>query len=360
MFTSCPEVLETDNQTELRVRLINQSEIVFKSGEVLDNLRGETLNGVVIDEVRDQHPELWPMVIRPMLATTKGWAAFVSTPRGFDAFYDLYQFAILDKSGQWQAFHAPSTSNPLFTIDEREEARRVMSEAEFAQEIMAEFRDLTAGKAYLSHGTHNHQEHSSFTRDGSLISPHLPILVCMDFNVGHLRWTLGQTANSRFYFFNEISLNNSHTQEGARELVARVKGHAPGVYLVGDATGNARKTAASGSTDYTILGEMLDQAKVKWVNYTPDSNPSVKDRVNIVNSRLKSAEGEVFLHYHPIHCPNLKRDFERVVWKKGAQAILDQTSDPSLTHSSDGVGYGVVVFTDTWKPSPGLLRVINR
>jgi hypothetical protein len=360
MFGPCLDILTKRNQSELRIRFENQSEVVFKSGEVLDNLRGETLNGVVIDEVRDQHPELWPMVIRPMLATTQGWAAFVSTPRGFDQFYDLYQLAVTDRTGTWASFHAPSTCNPLFTIAEREEARRSMSEPEFAQEILAEFRDITAGKAYINHGPHNWRETSVLTRDGSLISPHLPILVCMDFNVGHLRWTLGQVNTSTFYFYDEISLENSHTMEAAKELVSRVKGHKPGIILVGDATGSARKTAASGETDYSILGQILDANKIPWVNHTPDSNPPVKDRINIVNARLKSADGAIYLFYHPIKCPSLRKDFERVTWKKGAQAILDQTSDPSLTHASDGVGYAVCVFTDIWKPSPGVLRVINR
>ena len=121
MLMSCPGVMSKKNQTELRIKFINQSEIVFKSGEVLDNLRGETLHGVVIDEVRDQPSDLWPMVIRPMLTTTKGWACFVSTPNGFDSFYDFYQRQLIDPN--WQSFHAPSTCNPLFTIEELKAAK---------------------------------------------------------------------------------------------------------------------------------------------------------------------------------------------------------------------------------------------
>ena len=53
-----------------------------------------------------------------MLATTGGWCAFLSTPDGFDPFFDLYELAKNDTTGVYAAMHAPSTCNPLFTLDE--------------------------------------------------------------------------------------------------------------------------------------------------------------------------------------------------------------------------------------------------
>lgn len=360
MLAPCWEILLKKNQTELRVKLINQSEIVFKSGEVLHNLRGETLHGVVVDEVRDQHRELWGQVLKPMLATTNGWAAFVSTPSGFDQFYEFHERALKDPGGEWESFHAPSTCNPLFTQEEFESAKREMSEGEFAQEILAEFRDLTSGKAYLNHGNWNHRYDSPFSRDGSLMSPHLPILVAMDFNLSPMAWTLGQTNRGQFYFFDEIWLKGSHTQEAAKELISRVKDHKPGLILCGDATAKAGQRAAAGQSDYAILCQMLDAAKVHWENLTPESNPPVKDRVNMVNAKLKSADGTVNLWYHPTKCPNLRKDFERVVWKPGASAILDQKKNPDLTHAADGVGYSVHALSELWTPKPGVVRVVVR
>lgn len=360
MLSPCWSVLHKKNQTELRVKLENQSEIVFKSGEVRENLRGETLHGAILDEMRDQHADLWPMVIRPMLTTTKGWAAFVSTPNGFDAFHAMYEQAISDTSGKWEMFQAPSTCNPGFSIEEFNEAKNSMSEPIFAQEILAEFRDLTSGKAYLAHGPHNHRRESPFTRDGSLISPHLPIIVGMDFNVTPIAWVLGQTNNVNFYWFDEIHLENSHTQEAALELIEKVKDHKAGVVVCGDASGNAMKTSAVGRSDYAIIEQLLTEANIKWTNITPASNPAVKDRVNTVNMRLKNAQGETTMWYHPEKCPHLKRDLERVTWKVGASATLDQHKDPTLTHMTDAMGYPVAELTKMWEPSPGVLRIIRR
>ena len=357
MLSPCWEALIKKNQSELRAKLLNQSEIVFKSGEVGHNLRGDTLHGVIIDEVRDQPKELWSQIVQPMVRTTKGWVAFVSTPNGFDEFYELY-----NRNGKdgWESFHAPSSCNPLFTQDEFEEAKRSMSEAEFAQEILAEFRDLVSGKAYLNHSTANQSTYNLFSPN-HLITPHLPIVVGMDFNVNPMVWVLGQNKGEDWYFFDEIALKHTHTQEAAQVLVTKLKGHQAGVILIGDATGKARKTAAAGETDYSIITHALSAAGIKWENATPESNPPVKDRVNVMNAKLKDAQGQIHLWYHPTNCPQLKRDFERVVWKQNAAGvILDQTKDPTLTHASDAAGYPVFARTGIWKPSAGGLRVIRR
>lgn len=359
MLWPCREIMTKCNQSELRIKLINQSQIRFVSGETGQRLRGETLNGVIIDEVRDQPRELWTQVVRPMLTTTGGWAAFLSTPNGFDEFYDLYERAKVDQD--WASFSAPSTANPLFTQEEMESARRSMSEPEFAQEIMAEFRDIHRGKAYTFSDA-NCLEYNPFTRDRSLLSKYLPIVLGLDFNVGHMRWVLGQQRANQFYWFDELAVDNTNTQECAKELVDKLKKHGVTnrLIIVGDASGNARNTKASES-DYVILCSELDRAGINWENRTPDANPPVKERVNTVNAHFKDATGQINMWVHPVNCPKLKKDCQRVSWKQGAQTILDQVTDPSLTHASDGMGYAVYALSPLRLGNTvGTLKVIYR
>jgi len=360
MLMPCQEILLKKNQTELRIQLINQSEIVFKSGEVGENLRGATLHGVVIDEVRDQHPDLWPMIIRPMLATTRGWACFVSTPRGYDAFFDLAEKTKTDP--EWATFKSPSTCNPLFTQAEFENARAEMSEGFFAQEILAEFRDLHAGSAYINFGDHNLLPASPFTRDGSLYSPHLPIVVALDFNLAPAIALIGQERVGQFYWFDEVFVERSHTQEIALEIVQRLKRLTikQPVVIIGDATGKAGQRAAMGRSDYSIIEEIMTQARIPFVNKTPDSNPQVRDRINVVNSKLKAADQSVSCWINPNTCPRLRRDLQRVSWKKGLTDKLDQTTDSTLTHLSDAMGYALCGLSKLWQPEVGRMRVIVR
>lgn len=365
---NCNEIMLKKNQTELRVKFVNQSQIYFKSGETLDNLRGSTLHGAIIDEVRDQHAELWPMVIRPMLATTGGWAAFISTPNGFDQFYDLFEYARQNPE-EWDTFQSPSTANPLITEKELEDARKTMSEAQFAQEYLAEFRDLTAGKAYINFSDANLRHESPLItgeKHGEIFNKNLPIIVAMDFNLSPMSWALGQKRIDSFYFFDEIWIKGSHTQEASKVLVDKIKSYNPsqGVILIGDATANAGQRASAGQSDYDIICQTLDQAGIKWINLTPDSNPTVKDRVNTMNSKLKDGNGQNHLFIHPTKCPMLKKDLDRVVWKTTSASdriILDQTSNPDLTHISDAVGYAIYALSPLkYDQRSSTLHIIRR
>lgn len=372
MLWGCPEVMLKKNQTELRVKLINQSEIVFKSGEVFDNLRGDTLDGVVVDEYRDQPKGLWSRVLQPMLRTTGGWAAFISTPNGFDDFFELSERARINEGGSWFFLKAPSTANPLFTQDELEEAKREMSEGEFAQEILAEFRDLQKGKTYVNNGEWNQSLETPFAAHrrkddvwGSLVSPYLPIIVACDFNVTPIAWLIGQQSGGKFYWFDEVFLERTNTQEACVELLDRLRHYRVNqdIVVIGDASGAASKTSASGDTDYSIIMQALtgEYGNGAARNETPASNPRVKDRVNVMNSALKAANGDIRFFYHPIRCKNLKRDLERVSWKAGANAVLDQVTDKTLTHISDAAGYAVWHYSSTlWSSPPGTLRMLAR
>lgn len=356
------EIMIKKNQSELRIKLENQSEIQFKSGENFEALRGSTLDGVVIDEVREQNPDLWPMVIRPMLTTTGGWAAFISTPNGFDQFYDLAEQAKADESRSWEFMSAPSSANPLITAEEIENLKRSMSEAQFRQEILAEFVDLTAGKAYYNFTEDNIRTQNPFAKPGEDYSPHLPIAVAMDFNLNPMSWTLGQAKVGQLYWRREIVLENSNTFEAIQMLIEQTKGHRPGIVIIGDAAGKARQTAAASKSDYDIISHELSRANIPFTILTPEANPPVKDRVNTVNMLLKSAEGTVNMWVHP-DCEALIRDFRRVTIKKSSIGTfaIDKGRDHRLTHSSDGVGYYAhAVAKVHYDDRPSTLRVIVR
>jgi hypothetical protein len=356
-----PQILKKKpNESDLYFELINDATIFFKSGKNYEDLRAQTLDGAIIDEVRQQHKDLWPLVIRPMLSRRKGWCDFYSTPNGFDHFKDIYDYA-LENPEEWGAFHAPSTEAPWWTPQEVASAKATMTEDEFAQEILADFREIGAGKAYKNHGAWNHAVQNPFAIRGHKWSPYIPIVVGIDFNVSLMAWQLCQYRAGDFYFGDEIAARNTDTQEMVNLLIPKVKDHKAGVIIVGDSTGNARKTSAVGKTDYSIIERALKEAGIKFENRTPSENPFVKDRVNMFNSRLRSADGGVHFWYNPTTCKYLKRDLERVVTKEGTDGfVLDKNKDPLLTHASDAAGYPICVFSDEWKSRPGIMRVIQR
>lgn len=352
-------LLESTNETELRCTLRGNRSIFFKSGKNFEDLRAETLDGAIIDEMRQQHQDLWPMVIRPMLSRRKGWCDFLSTNNGYDHFYDLWQSAE-NNPKEWSTFHAPSTEAWWWTEEEIESARSTMSTDVFAQEIMAEFREIGVGKTYKNNGAYNHMEQNPFVPRGIDWSPYLPIIVGLDFNVGLMVWTLAQCKGGDFYFGDEIAVDNTDTEQCANVLAQKVENHKPGIVLVGDASGNARRTSAVGQTDYSIIKKVLQSKGIPYEDRTPKENPGVKDRVNCVNSMLKAADGAIHLWYHPTRCKYLRRDFERVKWKQGTDGAFLDKSDPLATHASDAAGYPISLFSNVFRERPGRMRVLVR
>lgn len=348
---------EKPNESEKFIRLINGSVVFFKSGENFEDLRAETLDGVIIDEYRQQHPSLWSKVVRPMLARFGAWAVILSTPNGFDHFSDMFEAA--KKDDEWDTFHAPSTEAWWWSKEEIESSKSTMSEDEFAQEILAEFREMGVGKVYKNHGTWNQVTENPFSIRGQIWSPHLPLVVGLDFNVGLMCWEIGQFKGPFSYFGDEISVPDTNTQECAPILLSKVRGHPSGVILIGDASGKARRSSAS-ETDYMIVMQCLKGAGVLVRNLTPESNPSIHDRVNICNAALKDASGTIRAKYNPNKCLRLKRDLERVIWRQGTGNTDLDKRDPLLTHSSDAWGYPQVHYADAWKPKVGKMKVLIR
>lgn len=135
------EAVKRIMEGELFIELQNGSIIFAKSGDNPDALRGEGLDGCVLDECAMLRPEVWNEAIRPALADKNGWAIFISTPKGKNWFYELFLRGQDPNQTEFKSFQYPSWENPLLAQSEIEEMRKSMPEVSFRQEVMAEFLD---------------------------------------------------------------------------------------------------------------------------------------------------------------------------------------------------------------------------
>lgn len=62
------------NENERRIVLPGGGSITVKSADNPDSLRGEGLDGAVLDEAAFMKPEAWAACIRPALSDKRGWA----------------------------------------------------------------------------------------------------------------------------------------------------------------------------------------------------------------------------------------------------------------------------------------------
>ena len=82
------------NESRLEIRVSNQqgteSLIVLRGWESVETIRGQAFDFMVIDEVAMMRNfwTNWEEVLRPTLTDRKGQVMFISTPSGFNHFYD--------------------------------------------------------------------------------------------------------------------------------------------------------------------------------------------------------------------------------------------------------------------------------
>ena len=88
-----PELLASTNSTELKYTLINGSIMQLIGSDNIDAIVGTNPRGCVFSEHALQDPRAYQF-LRPALTHNDGWALFISTPRGKNSFWELYQIAI--------------------------------------------------------------------------------------------------------------------------------------------------------------------------------------------------------------------------------------------------------------------------
>lgn len=131
------------NEVELSITLKNGSVIELKGAENPDALRGVKLRGLVIDEIASirNWDWLWSEVLRPTLTDYQAPCLFISTPKGYNHFYELFEIGKQD--GDYHSWRFTSYDNPYIKKEEIDAAKKELTEDTFYQEYMADFRKFT-------------------------------------------------------------------------------------------------------------------------------------------------------------------------------------------------------------------------
>lgn len=150
-FTATIPGVET-NESELRVDLPNGARIRLYGADNYDRMRGIYLDGVVLDEYADMDPRAWAEVIRPALSDRQGWATFIGTPKGRNAFFgimhgdDIFGGAVNDPD--WFAMTLKASETKLVADEELEAMRKVLTPEQYEQELECSFDAAIVGAYY--------------------------------------------------------------------------------------------------------------------------------------------------------------------------------------------------------------------
>lgn len=150
------KLISKKNEVELSLTLTNESVIELKGAENPDALRGVKVRGLVIDEIASirNWDWLYSEVLRPTLTDFIAPVLFISTPKGYNHFYDLYTKG-QNINDEYKSWRFTSYDNPYIPKEEIDFAKKELTEDTFAQEYMADFRKYT-GMVYKEFQRENH------------------------------------------------------------------------------------------------------------------------------------------------------------------------------------------------------------
>lgn len=143
------ELVESRNEQLMRIRLVNGSVIQIVGSDNYDNsLVGTNAKGMIFSEYSLQDERCYAFS-RPILTANDGWALFLSTPRGKNHLFTMYQIA--KESEDWfvSKLTIDDTNHiSLFEI-EKERASGEMSDDLIQQEYYTSF-DMGIEGSYYS------------------------------------------------------------------------------------------------------------------------------------------------------------------------------------------------------------------
>ena len=310
------------NESELSILLKNGTTISLKGAEDPDKLRGVSLDYVVIDEAAECKLEsLWGEICRPALADRQGGALFIGTPKGkSNPFYDLYTFA--RSAEQWCAWQYTTAQGGFVTQQELDAARQDMSERQYNQEFNATFESFEQRVAWAFDRDSNVQPAPDTAQD--------IIHIGMDFNRNPIVCAIAvQLDRETLHVVDEIQIFGSNTDEICDEIDNRYPNAK--VFIYPDPSGSRQQTSSGGRSDHSIL------ANRGYVVKAPRKHDPVRDRINAINARFRTATGENHLFITP-NCKNTINSCDKHTFKEGTQ-VPDK--DTGHDHMFDALSYMV-------------------
>lgn len=145
-----PELVDSTNSQEMKIKLKNGSLIQLIGSDNVDSIVGTNPMGCVFSEYALQDPRAYQF-IRPILTANGGWALFIGTPRGKNHMWELYQIAL--NSPEWFCckFTVDDTNHiPLAEI-EKEKQEGIMSIDLIMQEYYTSFTMGVEGAYYAKY-----------------------------------------------------------------------------------------------------------------------------------------------------------------------------------------------------------------
>lgn len=325
------------NQSELWIELFNKARIRLFGADNPDALRGLYLDGVILDEYADMKPSVWGSVLRPLLSDRLGWAVFIGTPKGHNAFYDVFSNA--EKQENWFVRVLRASQTKLLADAELKDAFGSMTPDQYLQEFECSFEAAIVG-AYFGKEMRNLTDESRITN-----VEYDPMFPC------HTAWDLGYSDDTAIFWFQsvhgEIRVLDYHSSNGENidyytnliKSKEREFGYKYGTHwLPHDARA---KTLSSGGK--SVIEQIATKIPIETLKIVP--NLSLQDGIQASRMALQRAWFDTKCQ-EGIEC---LRQYQRE-YDEDKKVFRDKPRHDWTSHGADAWRYLSIAYREEEKP----------
>lgn len=334
-----PAWAKPPNESRLELFLKSQdggtSRISLRGWESVETARGQQFDFLVLDEVAQMRnfDYNWEAALAPTLRFKKGKCLFLSTPYGYNHFFELFKNGQED-SKHWKSWKFTTYDNPHFPPEEIEIAKEDSTTEYFSQEYLATFTSHT-GLVYKFDRLHHIKELTDFK----------PVFYIRGLDRGFRNPTavpiIAVNQDDVWYQEDEIY------QAGlTNPQVAAIIKQKSGTKLFELSTMDSAD--ASDIKDLSDLGADFIPVKKE----SGESNLSyVRWKIEKFSERLKiKPNGKAGYYVHP-RCVNTVEEFEKYSYPESKQEVQEKEAPMKLNdHMMDALGDLNAMYMHYYEP----------
>jgi PBSX family phage terminase large subunit len=309
------------NKIDKVIKFKNGSEILFAAFDDPERFKSLNLHWAEIEEASQIDDSAFKQLLGRLRNTYRGkdWNDFRyrlfghTNPQANKGW--IWERFVEQSHDNYRLIIAPTTNNYFLPKHFIQSLKDNFDEDYYKINVLGEFGDYASGLVVKNFSDKN-LKHLKYT-------PDLPIHITCDFNVDPMCWVLAYVDKNDVYYFDEIVVEKTTTEECIKEFIRRYPHHNSEIIINGDASGDNRSTQ-SAYTNYAIIRNVLyesgyDKKQVKFElrNY----NPPILNRISSFNAKVKNSSGEPHLYVDERRCKWLLYNIHNLSFKEGTTIV---------------------------------------
>ena len=338
------------NKIDKIIKFSNGSQILFSSLDDPERFKSLNLHWAEIEEASQISDSAFKQLLGRLRNTyrAKNWVDFRyrlfghTNPQPDKGW--IWKRFVENSKENYRLIIAPTTNNIYLPQHFIQSLKDSFDEEYYKINVLGQFGDYSSG--LVVKGFSNENKLNLKYNDS------LPLHLTCDFNVDPMCWAIAHKDNDNVYFFDEIVIEKTTTQQCIEEFLRRYPNHKSDIIINGDASGDNRSTQSE-YTNYAIISNALKNFGYKDVKFRlRDYNPPILSRISAFNARVRNSNGERHLFIDPRRCKWILYNIYNLAFKEGTSIVdvpshTQIKSNPEskfLEHPFDAISYLVEYY----------------